>query len=147
MKLKSKTALVAWIWFHFIPTTSKKSNQSIRLQSQLANPFKFNNPAIQSFSLNSIADVSNFILTSCWMRIYELNGISASWIACRVGKLNAATCINSFFLGIQFSRQTGTEWKKWINQAALVSVIIAVHTPIVIITDNRYIPALITVLL
>ena len=38
-----------------------------------------------------------------------------------------------------------------LNLAALnqliLSVIIAVHTPIVIITDNRYIPALITVLL
>ena len=46
---------------------------------------------------------------------------------------------------------SGNQTKQFSNQCAInqliLSVIIAVHTPIVIITDNRYIPALITVLL
>ena len=77
MKLKSKTALVAWIWFHFIPTTSKKSNQSI--------PFSFQHQIQISVCLNQ----SEMIPRAKTTFISELIKLRLDWLKWNgCGKLN-----------------------------------------------------------
>ena len=77
MKLKSKTALVAWIWFHFIPTTSKKSNQSI--------PFSFQ-PQFSQFSLFLISDFGFSRQNGNQIKKFKLKAEWLKWNGC--GKLN-----------------------------------------------------------